>query len=127
MKVLQEDQLVLHERLIQFCFNDYDREIALAVEFINPSGVREILGVGRLTKIAGSEDARFALIVKDKWQKKGIGKKVLSLLIDIARQEGVEYLIAQMLKENDMMQKICKNLGFSLEEKEDFVFAQLKL
>ena len=65
---------VAHERLTRICFIDYDREMALVAEYQDPqSGDQEIVGVGRLSKIRGNNEAEFALLVSDRFQRKGIG------------------------------------------------------
>jgi acetyltransferase len=38
----------------------------------------------------------------------------MKLLLDIGRQEGVEYIIGQVLSDNQAMQQICKKLGFTM-------------
>ena len=81
----------------------------------------------RLSKVPGSKGAVFALIVKDGWQKQGIGTKLMEKIIQIAKEEKIEHLAAQMLLENIHMQKMCRSLGFSLQEKEGRVFASLDL
>ena len=49
---------VAHERLTRICFIDYDREMALVADRKNPeTGEHEIRGVGRLSKIRGTDDA----------------------------------------------------------------------
>ncbi len=122
LKVLHYDELTAHDRLIHICFNDYDREIALIA--IKDS---EILGVCRLSKINGTDEATFALIVKDKWQNKKIGFQLLEKVITIAKQEKIKVLTANLLSENVHMQKLCKRLGFSLQAKDTFLFAKLDL
>lgn len=113
LKMMHYEELVAHERLLRICFNDYDREISLVVEIKG-----EILGVGRFSKIPGSSDATFALIVKDRWQNQGIGSKILKTIIAIAKSEGIQKLMAQMLEENVQMQQMCRTLGFSLQKEE---------
>ena len=52
--LMKLEQRIAHERLTRMCFIDYDREMALVAERCDPAtGEREILGVGRLTKILG--------------------------------------------------------------------------
>ena len=49
---------VAHDRLTRICFIDYDREMALVADSIRPdTGDHGILGVGRLSKIRGTDDA----------------------------------------------------------------------
>ena len=42
---------VSHDRLVRICFVDYDREIAIVADHLDAgTGLRRILGVGRLVK-----------------------------------------------------------------------------
>ncbi len=111
LKVLNYDERIARERLIRICFNDYDREIALLVEREN-----EILGMIRLSKIPGTQDAFFALMIKDRWQNKGIGSKLMQKLLDVAQTEQIQTIRASLLDENFQMQKLCRKFGFSLKQ-----------
>ena len=63
---------VAHERLTRICFIDYDREMALVAERQDPqSGQHEIIGVGRLSKVRGTNEAEFALLISDRYQAQG--------------------------------------------------------
>jgi acetyltransferase len=109
-----------HERLIRVCFNDYDREIALVAERVDSaSGLREILGVCRLSKQPGGREAEFALLVSDVWQNRGLGKELLSRILKVARDEKVERVTADILRENVEMQRVCEKLGFALRPQLD--------
>jgi len=105
-----------HDRLIRICFNDYDRDIALVVDRTDASGSHEILGVGRLSKIDGTNDAECAVVVSDQFQKSGIGTQLVSLLIQVARKEKLSHLVAEFLPENSDMKKICERLGFKVTQ-----------
>ncbi len=107
---------VAHDRLTRICFVDYDREMVLVAEHRTPEvdGGREILGVGRLSKIRGTDDAEFALLVSDRFQKRGLGKAFLERLIGIARDEGIRRIVGSILPENLGMRRICEKLGFHL-------------
>jgi len=97
------------------CFNDYDREIPLVAEYKDPkTGKLEILGVGRLSKLRGLNEAEFALIISDRWQRQGLGTELLKRLVQIGRQEKLERIRATMLKENHAMQHVAKRVGFTL-------------
>lgn len=122
LKAVNYEERIAHNRLLKICFNDYDREIALVLE----TG-REILGVIRLSKIPGSLDATFALMVKDRWQNKGIGSKLIKTILRIAKEEKIGRITAQMLDENFQMQKLCKHFGFNLTQKGDYLFAEKNL
>jgi acetyltransferase len=97
------------------CFNDYDRELALVVEHPGENGDAEIVGVGRLSKLPNSNEAEFAVLISDLWQRKGLGTKLLSMLIQIAKDEKMSYLKADILPENTEMQQVCERLGFAVK------------
>jgi acetyltransferase len=106
---------VAHDRLTRICFIDYDREIALVADRKDAStGEHEILGVGRLCKIRGTDEAEFALLVSDRFQRQGLGKELLSRLVQIGRDEKIARLIGIILPENVAMKRICEALGFHL-------------
>jgi acetyltransferase len=109
------DQRVEHERLVQICFNDYDREMALVAEFTDPiSGRQEILGVGRLSKARGLNEAEFSLLISDKWQKQGLGTELLKRLVHIAHDEKLKRVKANILADNHAMQNVSRKAGFKV-------------
>jgi acetyltransferase len=106
---------VAHERLTRICFIDYDREMALVADRKDPeTGQHEILGVGRLSKVRGTGDAEFALVVSDRFQGQGLGTELLSRLLQVGRDENLDRVFGDILPENIEMQKICGRLGFRM-------------
>jgi acetyltransferase len=104
---------VAHERLTRICFIDYDREMVLVAER-QADGGREILGVGRLSKMRGTDDAEFALLISDAFQRRGLGTVLLDRLIKIARAEDIRRIVGSILPENLGMRRICEKLGFRM-------------
>ena len=114
---------VAHERLTRICFVDYDREMVLVAErpVPRPTAAVKILGVGRLNKIRGTGDAEFALLISDRFQKRGpdshdsrggsggLGTAMLSRLIGIGRAEGVRRIVGVMLQENMAMRRSARS------------------
>jgi acetyltransferase len=112
---LKGEALVTHERLARICFSDYDREIALVTETIRPSrNQRQIIAVARLIKAHGANEAELAIVISDDWQGKGLGTKLLGDLLTIGRAEGLKRIVAYILPENYVMQRLCRKLGFEL-------------
>src|SRR5207248_9329631 len=108
-------QRIAHERLTRMCFADYDRQMALVADHKDPqSGDRQILAVGRLTKVRGANEAEFAVVVGDRFQHPGLGTELVRRLLDVARAEKLERVVADILPENGSMQEICRRLGFRL-------------
>ena len=112
---LKLSQRVAHERLTRICFIDYDREMVLVADRKDPAtGTNEILGVGRLSRRRGTDEAEFALIIRDGFQGRGLGSALLRQLIAFARDERLRRIIADILPQNHVMQRICTKLDFHL-------------
>jgi acetyltransferase len=103
-----------HERLTRVCFNDYDREIALVAEERDPAGRPRIVAVGRLSKSHALPTAEFAVLVADRWQRRGLGAELLRRLVQIARDEGLQRICAEMLAGNRAMRRTAESVGFAI-------------
>ncbi len=123
---------VSHQRLAQICFNDYNREIALvAIKHAERRDAAtheaEILAVGRLAKAHAANEAELAVLIADKYQGHGLGTELWRRLVEIARDEKLDRVTAEILPENRQMIEICRLLGFRLEPDEDVIHAVLDL
>ena len=128
--LLNLSQRTAHERLTRMCFIDYDRAMALAAEREKPAtGEREILGIGRFTRLYGMKEAEMAVLISDDFHGRGLGTELLRQLIEISRKEKIERMVADILAENRTMQHICERLGFKLtyEPEDGLVKAELQL
>lgn len=106
---------VAHDRLIRICFIDYDREMALVVQTNDvDTSAPKIVAVGRLGKLHGLNEAEFAIVVADGFQGQGIGSELLRRLVAIGRDEKLARISAEILPENQEMQRVCQRLGFQL-------------
>ena len=110
---MQLTQRIAHDRLTRICFIDYEREMALVVlRNTAQTAESEILGVGRLTKIQGSGEGEFAILVSDNWHHHGLGVELLKRLVDIGRDEKLIRIFGDILPENHDMLRVCDKLGF---------------
>jgi len=73
---------ITHEMLMRFCNIDYDREMAIVAE-VRDSGKRKLIGIGRIIVEADSGRAEYAVLVHDDYQGKGLGYKLVDLLIGL--------------------------------------------
>ena len=112
------DHRVAHERLVRICFNDYDREWAIVAE-VKQKKERQIIGIGRLTRIADTPFAQFKMSIIDAFHHLGLGKQLLDHLLHIAKQEKISRVDGFILSENTIMLKICEKLGFTLHQDKD--------
>ncbi|MGA7078707.1 MAG: bifunctional acetate--CoA ligase family protein/GNAT family N-acetyltransferase [Terriglobales bacterium] len=111
---------VAHERLLRICFGDYDREMVLVAEHDDPTtGERRIIGVGRMNKFHSRNEAEVAALVTDQYQRMGLGHELLRCVVQIARDEKVAVVSAEMLPDNIAMQAVFRRLGFLIRADED--------
>jgi acetyltransferase len=124
------EQRVAHERLTRICFNDYDREIALVAVRQNPETKSdEIIGVARLIKIQGTNEAEFAIVISDQFQGYGLGTHLLRLIVGIGWREKIGRIAALVLPENYVMQRVFRKAGFEVayDRVNEAMRAELKL
>jgi acetyltransferase len=116
---------VAHERLLRICFGDYDREMALVAERTDPgTGERRIIAVGRMNKLHARNEAEVAVLVSDQYQNLGLGNELLRRVVQIARDEKLSQVSAEMLPDNIAMQVIMRHLGFRVRAGEDLTSLQ---
>jgi acetyltransferase len=114
------EQRTAHERLTRMCFIDYDRQMAFVAMRTNPkTGENEITGVGRLVEMHTPGTAELAVIVSDAFQRRGIGALLMAQMIEFAKAEKVERIVATVLFENRPMRKLFERFGFSVRQGED--------
>ncbi len=98
-----------HETLVRFCNIDYEREVGIVA--LLPEKKR-IIGIGRLIIQPDFRTGEFAVLVHDEFQGKGLGYKLLNILIGIGQEKGLEEIEGVVLSDNDRMIDLCKSLGF---------------
>ncbi len=126
---LKFTQRISHERLTRICFIDYDREMALVAEYNDPERGVSVIGVGRLSKLHGREDAEVAVLIRDDFQHQGLGTELVRRLMLIAKEEKLKYVHSTMLGINREMRAICTRLGFGIQVdmEDDLVNARVAL
>ncbi len=115
-----------HSDLVRFCNIDYDREMAIVAE-VTERGRRREIGVGRI--IAEPDHARgeFAVVIADRYQAKGLGRKLVDMVIDIAVEKRLTTIYGVVLKDNSPMLSLCREMGFTLTPNEDYYEVELAL
>ena len=105
---------ISHEWLILFSNIDYDRHMAIVAE-LREKGKKKMIGVARLIMNPDLTSGEMAVLVHDRFQRKGLGYKLVEVLIEIARERGLEDIRADVLNENKKMISILKRLGFEIQ------------
>jgi acetyltransferase len=104
---------------------DYDREVALVAttELPNPAhrGHRQeaVIGLAHYLRNPDGRGAEYALVVGDDWQKRGLGRQLMTSLIGAAREQGLEYIDGLVLAENRPMLNLMTSLGFTNDPDRD--------
>ena len=99
---------------MRFTQIDYDRDMAFVAVQIDPEGKPEQLGVSRYVANPDGETVEFALTVADSWQKRGLGRKLMQVLIDCARSKGFSAVVGEVLSDNTKMLNLMTSLGFKI-------------
>jgi acetyltransferase len=115
-----------HKDLVRFCNIDYDREMAIIAEVREGEKKKEI-GVSRLILEPGRKRGEFAVVVTDEYQGKGLGTKLIDVLIEIANEKNIDSIYGILLPENEVMVRLCEKMGFSIKRSGDEVIANLNL
>ena len=105
--------------LVRFTQIDYDREMALIGTITEDDGKETQIGVARYVVNPDGESVEFALAVGDDWQKCGVGRKLMTALIDCARQKGYRAVVGDVLTTNTKMFRLMTSLGFSIHPHPD--------
>jgi acetyltransferase len=91
-------------------------------------GDLRILGALRITKLHGTNAARFSVLISDQCQGMGIGGEFMRRLIPVAKEEKLDRLEAIMTPDNRIMQGLCAKLDFKFSKIEDgMIKAELEL
>ena len=115
-----------HSDLVRFCNIDYDREMAIVAE-VTEGGRRREIGVGRLIAEPDRRRGEFAVVIADQYQTKGLGRKLVDMLIDIGEERRFESIFGVVLKDNTPMLSLCREMGFTLHPEEDYTRVELTL
>ncbi|APV51846.1 hypothetical protein BWI17_20520 [Betaproteobacteria bacterium GR16-43] len=97
-QVVDPDPEVIHALIVTAQREGKEQAVAAGRFFIGPRG----------------DEAEFALLVADEWQRKGIGKMLLGELVEEARRRGLKRLFGEILANNAGMLAVAAALGFAI-------------
>jgi acetyltransferase len=75
--------------------------------------------VGTATFINDGDDCEFAVAVVDDWAGAGLGRTLMTALIDAARARGLHEMVGFVLAENQPMLGLARKLGFAVKRDPD--------
>jgi acetyltransferase len=106
------------DMLVRFTQIDYDREMAF-VAITRDGGVEQEIGVCRYITNPDGESCEFAIVVADAWQKQGLGRRMLTRLIETASARGLKTMTGQILAANHEMLALTRALGFTISDTDE--------
>jgi GNAT superfamily N-acetyltransferase len=71
----------------------------------------DLVAVARYDGRPGDRSAELAVVVDDALQHRGVGRLMLERLVDVAREAGIESLVADVLAGNAAMLALLRTLG----------------
>lgn len=74
-------------------------------------GSGELVAVARYEGAEGSTSAELAMVVDDALQRTGVGTLMLDRLLDIAMEQGLHRIIADVLTQNSPMLRLLRSTG----------------
>ena len=101
-----------HEFLATLTQLDYSRAMAF-VAFDESTG--GILGVVRLHSDELYQSGEFAILLRSDSKGRGLGWALMQLIIEYGKSEGLKTITGQVLRENNAMLLMCRELGFRVE------------
>ncbi len=102
------------EMLVRFTQIDYDREMALIA--VTWEGDKEIEhGVVRYVTNPDMNSCEFAVVISDEFQGHGIGQRMLTRLMEIARSRGLDMMEGEVLTANHRMLELVRSMDFQVE------------
>jgi acetyltransferase len=100
--------------LEKFTRIDFSRDMAL-IASTTIEGSEIAIGVARYARLADDVTGEFAVTIADAWQGRGIGRRLLAILIDSARRHGLQRLVGEVLATNAPMLQLARALGFRVD------------
>ena len=99
--------------LARFTQIDYDREMAIVAIDSGDGRDREV-AVARYIRLPDGRTCEFAIVVADAWQNRGLGRRMMARLAEIARERGLARMEGQVLASNAGMLELCGKLGLEI-------------
>jgi GNAT superfamily N-acetyltransferase len=91
---------------------DYERAMAfVAIDEVS----NEMLGVVWLYCDAIHESGEYAILLRSDLKGRGLGWTLMQLMIEYAKSDGLKQISGQILQENSIMLKMCRELGFDVK------------
>jgi GNAT superfamily N-acetyltransferase len=103
------------DEVLRTCTPDPQECVHLIVLKIG-DGADEVIASGRIVFAPGGTQCEVALAVTDKWQKRGIGDRLLDALCESATDRKITAMYGKILASNRRMIKFMRGRGFEISD-----------
>ena len=83
------------------------------VAFDETSG--DILGVVRVHRGPTGDNGEYAILLRSDLKGRGLGWALMQMIIEYGKSEGLAQITGEILNENSVMLKMCRELGFEVK------------
>jgi acetyltransferase len=112
MRVFYTRRTIERSELARLTQIDYERELCFVATAALPEGGEETLAVVRAVCDPDNQDAEFGIVVRSDLKGGGLGERMMRKLVDTLRARGTRRLVGIVLRENDRMLQLARDLGF---------------
>ncbi|HJV96661.1 MAG TPA: GNAT family N-acetyltransferase, partial [Albitalea sp.] len=112
MRVFYSRRSIERSELARLTQIDYAREMAFIALAPGPDGVDQTLGVVRALADPDNVVAEFGIVVRSELKGGGLGALLMEKMIGYLRSQGIQRLVATVLRENDRMLALARELRF---------------
>jgi len=102
-----------HKKIQPLVNINYSTKMIVVGEYFEKAE-QKIIASGAIAKAEKPSTAEFAIVVHEKWRKKGIAQFLLNYLVKLAREMSYKYLSGTVLLENKAMLHIINNSSYPL-------------
>jgi acyl-CoA hydrolase/GNAT superfamily N-acetyltransferase len=106
-----------HERLQEFLRIDYEADMAFVVLTSAMDEEAEMIGIAHYLRDPRSNFAEAAFLVRDDFQGRGVGTRLMAALVDAARRQGIAGFTADVLAGNESMLRVFHKSGHGVESR----------
>jgi acyl-CoA hydrolase/GNAT superfamily N-acetyltransferase len=113
LRFMSRIRRISQKQVQDLVFLDHRSEVSF-VGVVPEAHGDEVIAMGGYYLNPRTNRAEVAFVVRDDWQKQGIGKFLLMHLVKIARRNGISGFMAETLQENRAMQSVFNNSGLKV-------------
>jgi RimJ/RimL family protein N-acetyltransferase len=90
---------------------DYETHFALAA-LVEEEGKESIIGTCRYIVARKTDHAELTIVLRNEWQRKGLGKIMATRVVNIARSKGISTIGILLDYRNEGMKRLFASLGY---------------